>query len=191
MFQRGRNPPLVTAITPFLSNHPYIRALCLSRWRGGPHLFLDRRFGRLAHALSPSSCFIRVSNYGKMHGTIGGKLEGGFDSRGRLTVLRGGRVSRKFRVYRLKFNNDKKRDEEKFLRIKKKKISLIESNEWNLPPPPSLFFRISFRIFHTCRKLTLSHSNGIAFSKQEGTSFSFYRRHGLRENFSSSREEVS
>lgn len=30
MFQRGRNPPLVTAITPFLSNHPYIRALCLS-----------------------------------------------------------------------------------------------------------------------------------------------------------------
>lgn len=122
MFQRGRNPPLVTAITPFLSNHPYIRALCLSRWRGGPHLFLDRRFGRLAHALSPSSCFIRVSNYGKMRGTIGGKLEGGFDSRGRSTVLRGGRVSRKFRVYRLKFNNDKKRDEEKFLRIKKKKF---------------------------------------------------------------------
>lgn len=46
----------------------------------------------------------------------------GFDSR----VLRGGRVSRKFRVYRLKFNNDKKRDKEKkerereFLCIKKK-----------------------------------------------------------------------
>lgn len=26
----GRESPLVTAITPFLSNHPYIRALCLS-----------------------------------------------------------------------------------------------------------------------------------------------------------------
>lgn len=51
--------------------------------------------------------------------------------------------------------------------------------------------RILFRIFHICRKLNLFHLSGIAFLKQEGTSFSFYKRYGLRENFSSSREKVS
>lgn len=143
MFQRGRNPPLVTAITPFLSNHPYIRALCLSRWRGGPHLFLDRRFGRLAHALSPSSCFIRVSNYGKMRGTIGGKLEGGFDSRGRSTVLREFRENFECIVWNLIMirngTRKRKKGRERIFAYKKKK-NFVDRVEWMEPPPPPTFF---------------------------------------------------
>lgn len=118
------------------------------------HLFLDRRFGQLANALSPSSCFqLRedACTKGKLD-SIRGKIDG---IERRLSF---GRNWVSCRVLSLKFNDDEKkiekeREREKiywdifFIKKKKFRKSRIEGMEFFLEFLSEFFLFVEHWIF--------------------------------------------